>query len=604
MPIRLLCRAIRVAARDDKVSALLMRTGPNRGAMTMGQMQELRAAIGEFRARGKVAIAWSETFGEFGQSLAQYYISSICDRVIVSPSGSLCMVDMVANGMFLREALDKYGVEPQLRGRKEYKNARKQLMNSDFDEEHRESMVSLLNSVRAQMLREVASDRRLDEARVEELIQSGPHTSGGDRDKLKATGLVDDVLYRDEIYDQLGALVRQARDERERHDNDVDCEEEEEEQKKEADDVNLLFLSAYLKKRGSPLQKPVHAASLATGVKLAKPRSKHRVALIRCVGVIHLGRSTTNMFGDASDCGSVTISRAIRAAVADQSVKAIILQVDSPGGSYVGSDAIAREVQRARAKGKVVVSSMLNVAASGGYFVSMHCNKIVANPATLTGSIGVLAGKLVTKAFWKNLGINWATIPAGPNAEYFSTQVQYDSKGYGKLDEFLDIAYEDFTAQVARGRGMTREAVEEVARGRVWTGEQALTNGLVDRLGGLDTAIDVVRQLLDLPAETGIDVVAFPKQPSLLESLSAKPVENSIQRDQRGTASSAVSDGWHKMVATIGALQSPMQSLANHISASCALAPTQHGAVAALMSEHGVPTMLCPVATMTSVQLT
>jgi protease IV len=235
------------------------------------------------------------------------------------------------------------------------------------------------------------------------------------------------------------------------------------------------------------------------------------VALIYGDGGVQRGRSSYDPIFGASSMGSDTVSKAFRDAIEDDEIRAIIFRIDSPGGSYVASDAIWRMTLKAREAGKPVVVTMGNVAASGGYFVAMATDRIIAQPGTLTGSIGVLGGKLLTEAAWKeNLGVQWDWEQTHPNAGMYVGLQDYTEHGWQRHQDWLDRVYRDFTAKVADGRGMGLDDVHEVAKGRVWTGSQSLEIGLVDQLGGFGEAYAAVRELLAIEADAPLDLRLFP----------------------------------------------------------------------------------------------
>jgi protease IV len=303
-------------------------------------------------------------------------------------------------------------------------------------------------------------------------------------DESVAAGLIDRLGYRDEIYDAI------------RHRVGVD------------DEPNLLFIGRY---GPSKLER-------ITG-KLTEARSQEGVvAVVNVNGPIHLGRSGRQPLAGGST-GSDSIGAAIRAAVRADDVKAIVLRVTSPGGSYVASDAIWREVAQARAAGRPVVVSMGDVAASGGYYVSMTADKIVAEPSTITGSIGVFAGKMVTSDFWQKLGVTFDEVHTGENATMWTGLRDYSPAERARFEAALDRIYDDFTSKVAAGRKLEKERVLEIAKGRIWTGEDALGLGLVDALGGYPEALRQARQALGLAADAPIDLEPFPAPRGLLSGL-------------------------------------------------------------------------------------
>jgi protease-4 len=453
LALRTLVNRLASAAEDPNVVGLLAKLGAT--SITLAQAQELSDAVGRFRARGKEAIAWAETFGELGRATTAYVVAAGFGELWLQPSGSVGLMGAAAAGTFVRGALDRAQVEPLFAQRYEYKNAADTFLRKEFTEAHREATERLAESAYEQVVSAVSVGRRLPADRVRELIDRAPIPAA----EAQEAGLVDHLGYRD--------AVREAVDRR------------------WPEKPTLLYVSRYQRRWDS--------------VRRARQARRPAVGLIEAIGQIRTGRSKPGPVGRAA--GSDTVAAAFRAAVKDERTKAIVFRVNSPGGSYVASDTIWREVCRAREAAKPVVVSMGDVAGSGGYFVAMAADVIVAEPATLTGSIGVLGGKLQTKGLFERLGVNVESLGLGQHALMFSSQTGFSEDEWAKLDEWLDFVYDDFTAKVARGRAMTREAVYEVARGRVWTGADAAERGLVDELGGLRRAVEIARQRADLPPD-------------------------------------------------------------------------------------------------------
>jgi len=349
-----------------------------------------------------------------------------------------------------------------------------------------------VQSAYGQVVDAVAAARKLPAQRVRELVDAAPLSAAQARD----AGLVDRVGYRDEVY----AALRERTGETE-----------------------LLFLSRY--RRG-----PVPARL----VDRVRRRSAPVVALVTVAGAIQQGRSRRSLLSPAAGAGSDTVAAALRSAGRDDSVAAVVLRVDSPGGSYVASDVIWREVGQLRAAGKPVVASMGDVAGSGGYFVAMAADAIVAQPGTLTGSIGVFSGKVVASGLLERLGIGTDAVVEGRNARMFSPRVGFDPDQWHRLEEWLDRVYADFVDKVARSRGMTYEQVHELARGRVWTGADAHRRGLVDELGGLRRAAELARRRAGLRADA--EVRRWPPV-SPLDRLSPP-------RSSEGRGAAAAADWW------------------------------------------------------------
>jgi protease-4 len=454
LALRTLVSRLATAAEDAHVVGLLAKLGAT--SITLAQAQELADAVARFRAKGKQAIAWAETFGELGRGTTAYVVATGFGELWLQPSGSIGLMGAVAAGMFVRGALDHAQVEPLFSQRHEYKNAPDTFLRTEFSEAHREATGRLVESAYEQVVAAVAAGRRLAPERVRELIDTAPIPAS----RAQEAGLIDHVGYRD--------AVREAVERR------------------WPERPALLYLSRY-ERRWDNVRKAIQSRRPAVG-------------LVEAIGPIRLGRSKPGPVGRAA--GSDTVAAAFRAAVKNESIKAIVFRVNSPGGSYVASDTIWREVCRAREASKPVVVSMGDVAGSGGYFVAMAADVVVAEPATLTGSIGVFGGKLRTSGLFERLGVNIETLGHGQHALMFSSQTGFSEDEWAKLDEWLDFVYEDFTAKVARGRSMTREAVHELARGRVWTGADAAARGLVDELGGLRRAVEIARERAGLPPDT------------------------------------------------------------------------------------------------------
>ena len=476
-----LLAGLRAARTDDRVKALIMKVGGR--PIGLGVVQELREAIGRFREAGKPAWAWAETFGEFSAGNVPYYLATACDTIYLQPSGDLGLTGLAVERVFLRGALDKLGISMEVGARHEYKSAPEQLTEKGFSGPSREATERVAQSVTQQVVGAIAERRGLSEQDAERLVNGGPYLA----DQALSAGLVDALGYRDEVY---SALRKQV-----------------------GTEPVLLYVARYQRLR-----------DLANRAKqLAGPRPP-AVALIQATGGIRRGRNGRSpLTGTAM--GSDSMTAALRAATADEHIKAIVLRVNSPGGSYVASDSIWREVVRARNAGKPVVVSMSDVAASGGYFISMAADAIVAQPGTLTGSIGVFSGKPVLGEALGKAGVSTDSIVLGDHAAMFSTTRPFSSDEWQIVDSWLDRIYADFTGKVAAGRGLSAERVHELARGRVWTGADALEGKLVDELGGVEEAAAIARQRAGLPPTAPL--VPFPRV-SPLDRL--KPPSNSEDR--------------------------------------------------------------------------
>ncbi|WP_106239035.1 signal peptide peptidase SppA [Allonocardiopsis opalescens] len=485
---------LRRAARDHRVQALVARVGGR--PIGIAKVQELRAAIAEFRAAGKYTVAWTESFGELAGGTVPYYLASAFERIRLQPSGDLALSGLSIETHFLRGGLDKLGIAFEFGKRHEYKNAPNVYMEEAYTEPHREATERIISSMTERLVDDIAAARGLEPARVRELIASGPHSG----EEAVEAGLVDDLAYRDEIYADLRKQFATV----------------------DGGEPRVQYVSRYVRSQALPPSLPQPQAA--------------GVALVHGAGPIMLGRTRRGP-GTGPMMGSDSITAALRAARTDDRVRAIVFRVDSPGGSYIASDAIWREVVLARKAGKPVVVSMGDFAASGGYFVAMAADTIVAQPGTLTGSIGVFAGKPVMSELLQRLGITTDAVASSENARTLSVTRAFSREEWDKINSWLDRVYDDFTAKAAEGRGMPVERLRELAKGRVWTGADAAANGLVDELGGLRRAVAIAREKGGLPADA--PVRAYP-QLGMLERL--RPAESS--EDRSAAIGSLRLDAW------------------------------------------------------------
>ena len=488
--VRDVVEALHRAATDDRVVALIARIGSAR--MGLAQLQEVRDAVLAFREKGKRAVAYAATFGEFDAGNGAYYLATAFDTIYLQPSGDVGLTGLVAETPFVRDTLDKLDLVPRLDHRSEYKNFMNTITERHYTAPHREATQRVMESQFAQIVQGVATARGLYAGRGTHAHRSWalPGTEA-----LQAQ-LVDALAYRDEVYAQVKAQT--------------------------GEQAKLLFLSKYLARAGRPY---------TTG---------DTIALIYGVGAVRLGTSDYDPLMDGPTMGADTVTASFRAAIEDPEVKAILFRIDSPGGSYVASDAIWRETIRAREAGKPVIVSMGNLAGSGGYFVAMAANKIVAQPGTITGSIGVLGGKILTTGLWDKLGLTWDEVHTSTNATLWSSTHDYTPEQWAHLQGWLDRVYNDFTTKVAAGRQLPKERVLEIAKGRIWTGEDAKERGLVDELGGFPVALRLTREAIGRAPDAPIHLKLFPERVSpweaLLERLFGDQDESSEPAEAEATA--------------------------------------------------------------------
>jgi protease-4 len=503
---------LRRAADDDRVRVLVVKVGGSR--IGLAKIQELRNAIGDFRRSGKLAVAWAESFGDFVRGNLPYYLATGFDRIYLQPSGTVGLTGVAVEQVFLHDALEKLGIGFESGKRHEYKSAPEQLTESGFTGPAREATARLAESVTEQLAGAVAAGRGLSVEQATALLARGPFLA---QQALDA-GLVDGLMYRDEVYDQ---VRREA-----------------------GADATLLYLQRYQRQR-SLSDLPRRLGSSVQGI---TPGQHERfVATIYAQGAIRHGRSGRGGPGGGG-MGSDTVAAALRAAAADEGARAVVLRVNSPGGSYTASDVIWREVVKVRTAGKPVIVSMGDVAASGGYFIAAPADVIVAQPGTITGSIGVFMGKPVLRELFGRAGLTTDTVADGAGAEtatMFSSSRPFSEAEWARINEWLDAVYADFTQKVAEGRRLTAERVHELARGRVWTGADAVANGLADEAGGLREAIAIARKRAGLPDDA--PVRNYPRLGPLdqlrpAESSEARPAA----RGQVGAGALAAlfADGW------------------------------------------------------------
>jgi len=503
-----LLAALEAARHDPRVAGLLVDVG--RGNLGLAQVQELRDAVAAFRVDGKFTMAFAESFGEAGDGTSLYYLASGLGEVWLQPSGDLDLTGFQLESPFLRDALDKIGVLPRIDQREEYKGIANTLTASALPAPQRANLQRLVDSWLDQVTRGIAGDRGLDAAAVRRLVDLGPYLA----EAALAEKLVDRLGYWDQ-------LVESALD-------------------AAGEDAEIVEIADYDRQRRHEKQSgPV-------------------IALIYGQGEIALGDGESDPLTGRLTMGSDTLADAFSEATEDEEIEAIVFRIDSPGGSYVASDTIWREVARAHEAGKPVIVSMGNVAASGGYFVAAPADRIVAQPGTLTGSIGVAGGKMVAAELWAKLGVNWDGVTAGANADIWSMNRDFSAAGWQRLQEGLDRTYADFLDKVTRGRALPAERVRSAAKGQVWTGEDAHKLGLVDELGGLSTAIVLARRAIGVADGDPAELRVLPEPSdgfgSFLESALAERI---------GTAPLALLQG----LARAGRLLAPAVELIEGLSA-------------------------------------
>jgi protease-4 len=464
LPLGELLLTFERAGSDPRIRGLVARVageGPG-----FAQIQELRDAVARFRAKGKFALAYTDSFGEFGPGTGGYYLATAFDEIHLQPLGGLGLTGLLAQTPLLGALFDQIGVDPELDRRGPFKTFADTFTEAELTPEHREMLEALVDSLFTQIVTGIAQGRDLDEREVGRLIDAGPYLA----EEAKPARLVDRLSYQDEVYE----LARE----------------------RAGAGAELLSLEDYAA-RIQPLEVAGDAPV---------------IALIYGLGQIQRGDSDYGGALGGFVMGADTVAEAFSAAVDDPEVGAILFRVDSGGGSAVASETIARAVRLAVEAGKPVVVSMGDTAASGGYWIAMSSTAIVAQPGTLTGSIGVVAGKMVFRDLSQRLDVHWGSVQRGDNADMWSPLEGYDAAGQGRLQAFLDQVYEAFISGVARGRDLPQEKVRAAAAGRVWTGAQAQELGLVDELGGFVRALALTKETVGIAPEQPVELRIFPER--------------------------------------------------------------------------------------------
>jgi protease-4 len=459
--VRSVVEALRKAKVDRRIASVIVR--PTSAAALWGKVQEIRDAITDFRRSGKPIIGYLEYGGE-----QEFYLASACDKVFLMPSATLDLTGMASYELFLRGTLDKIGAYPDTLHIGDYKTASNTFTEHTFTPAHREMAASLNTDLYEQLIRGLADSRHKSEKAIRDLVDHGPFLP---EDAVRA-GLVDDVAYEDELDDKV--KLSKGR-------------------------VNFLHDTDYR-----------HVTPLSLGLSRGP-----RIAIIYAAGVIASGESSYDS-PSGGVVGSDTMAEYLRKARADGSIKAIVLRIDSPGGSAIASDVIWREVMLTRDV-KPVIASMSDVAASGGYYIAMPAHAIVAEPATLTGSIGVVMLKFVIDGTLKKIGVNMEGVTSGRYADLYSPVRAFSPEERAKVQEQMQATYDTFVEKAAAGRNTTPERIDAVAQGRVWTGKQAKQIGLVDELGGLDRALALAKQRAKLSPDADVELVVYPGRKSIYE---------------------------------------------------------------------------------------
>ncbi|MFQ5349062.1 MAG: signal peptide peptidase SppA [Thermoanaerobaculia bacterium] len=465
LSVATLFRALDRAGDDDSIDGVVLRVQSARLGLAKAQL--LRRRLAAISAADKFVECYLETAGEGTNGTLAYYLVSACDSIALSPAGHLNLIGLYFDSLFLRGTLDKLRIDPQFATAGEYKNAGEAFTGYGHSPAAREELEILLDDLYEQIVGAIALGRDLEPATVRELIDQAPI----DAEQALEAGLVDSLLFPDEFDSRLAELV------------------------------------------GTEPTKVGPRDYAGRG-----PRRGRRLAVFFAQGTIVRGDGGVDPWSQQLYLGADELRREMRRLADDSSIAAVVLRVDSPGGSALASDLMLREIERLQEK-KPVVVSMSDLAASGGYYIAAKAESIVAEPATLTGSIGVVAGKLVTRRFEKELlGLTHDPLRRGANAGMFTSTEPFTPSQEELFQELIQTTYERFIGHVAEGRELTNDEVEQVAGGRIWSGERAVGLGLVDEIGGLERALELAREAAGLAADEG-GYEYFPKPKGLAEFL-------------------------------------------------------------------------------------
>ena len=471
------------AAKDDKISGVILRLkNPTIG---WAKQNEFRQAIARIQANGKKVYAWLDSASSVG-----YMLASSCDEIIMPESGGLMLTGLRAEVSFYKNLFDTLSIKADMLRIGEFKSAGEPYTRSEMSPAFRQEMESLLDDMFGQMVETISKGRKLDRDRVEAAIDAGPLTVKA----AKELGLIDHVAYADEVK----SLVKGGN-------NSLDLK------------ITRRYGRKKLDTDFSGFAGMMKMMNLMMGVEPRGRRSyKPKIAVIHASGVIVTGRSSSGGLFGGTSLGSETLVKAIRKANQDSKVKAIVLRVDSPGGSALASDLIWRALEQVD---KPLIASMGDVAASGGYYISMGADRIFAEPGTITGSIGVVGGKFALKGLYEKIGITTNVIQRGNNSGALSALDGFTDSEREAMMTLLHEIYDQFTRKAAQGRKMTQDDLKKLAGGRVYTGKMALKNGLVDELGTLEDAVAFAKHAAGLKPGAKIDRMILPKPASPFEQL-------------------------------------------------------------------------------------
>jgi len=463
--------ALRKAAADNRIKAIVFE--PRDLRIGWGKLEEIRADLENFRKSGKPIYAYLKTPGT-----REYYLATTATRIYMDPEDELNLKGMRFELMYFKKTLDKLGVQIEVEHAGKYKDFGDMFTRANMSPETKEVLTSILDDLYGNLVRRIGEARKKTPDQVRATIDQGPFLSPHAQEQ----GLVDGLLYEDQMYGEVKAKVG---------------------------DLKKVSLRDYLR------------------VPPAGPEGKQRIALITAQGDISRGDSGSDISGD-SGIESEGFDKLLERVGNDSGVKGVIVRIDSPGGEVFASDAIWREMNLLSKK-KPMVISMSDTAASGGYYIAMTGDPVVAYPGTFTGSIGVVFGKANLHGLYDKLGISKDLLTRGRYSDIDSDYEPLSADGRSKLRQAIDEDYQSFVTKVAAARRRKFDEIEPLSQGRVWLGSQAKANGLVDELGGLDRALDLVKEKAKIPKSERVMLVSYPPKRSVFDLLFGQPPEEALE---------------------------------------------------------------------------
>jgi protease-4 len=490
---------IEKAGEDESIAGVILQIDAAPGR---GKLNELRSAIKRVQGKGKKVYALLES--AMGP---QYQLASACDEIILPESGEVLLPGVRAEFSFYKDLFAKVGVEADMMHVGDFKGAAEPYTRDSLSEPVRKNMTALIDDLYDEMLTTIASDRDIKIEEIRKLVDQGLLMA----DEAKEAGLVDRVIYPDQFRDALQAEYKADK---------------------------LVYVENYAKQKvdtdfSGPMGMMKLFQSMMGEGRSGSGDSAPKIAVVYAVGPIMSGKSQSSLLGGTS-MGSTTIVEALQEAAKDETVKAIVLRVDSPGGSALASDLIWRQTQ---AIDKPIIASMGDVAASGGYYISMGADRIFAEPGTVTGSIGVVGGKLAMKGVYDKLGIDTESISRGENSGIFSTTDKFTESERKVVERMMKVIYDQFTSKAAEGRKMKQEDLEKLAGGQVYTGRVAKRLGLIDEVGTLRDSIQSAKRQAGLDPDKKVELIVLPKPENPFEALLGGNMDAEREAEARVLAS-------------------------------------------------------------------